>query len=587
MKPRFFTPWLRAVAGREAVLAAAAVALLSMATGLWGITWGLPGPFRLRALPEGALSEDAARRLAESWQRLYADVRRSHDEMRPAEPVTYARGLEVAAPGWTFPPDNLVGSVRSLLLQSENPDEKKAFIILAQMRPWKLEFQPLYVQYGGAFIYPLGLFLKAASLCGFAVLTPEAAHYLRCPGDMGRLYLLARIFILLFHAGSALVLFDMGRRWSGVRTGLAAAALFVLSPMFLAHSHVVKPHPYSAFWALAALRWMLLAHGAGRPRHYILAGIAGGMALGSNFALAGLAFCPLAAWAVRRCTAAAAAGEWRWAGAGTAAAAAVLLATNPYLAVSPQAFAWELKVYSPASWDWAPGRIWTMFRSGFSGLGAGMTLFSAAATIRALWLPGARRFLAAVCLAGGLMLWGRFSMFAADPASLRLFYPFIAAAFLLAADMLFSLRPAWRLALGMLLAAETAAGAGVCLENLRRAAGPAAAARQAAQWVDARVPAGAVVGLFRRPEPAHTPAFRYDRYQLVIFDRVAVLRELPEWIVVEDVDRPDIDSLLQNSYHLAAAFPRYELAGIRLAADPFINGAFYVYERGAVGKDQP
>ncbi|MFA6003304.1 MAG: hypothetical protein WC881_04475 [Elusimicrobiota bacterium] len=587
MRSRFFFRWRLAIAGREAAWAAAAVALLSLALGLWGIGWGLPGPDRLRALPEGALSEDAARRLAESWQRLYTEVRRAHEEMLPAEPVTYARGLEVTAPGWTFPPDNLVGSVRSLLLQSENPDEKKAFIILSQMRPGKLEFRPLYVQYGGAFIYPLGLFLKAASLVGAAVLTPGAAHYLSHPGDMGRLYLLARLFILIFQVGSALVLFDMGRRLSGLRTGLAAAVLFVLSPMVLAHSHVVKPHPYAAFWALAALRWMLLAQESGRPRHYVWAGGAAGVAVGANLALSILMFCPILAWAARCAGGATGGRQWRWAGVGTALAAAVVLGTNPYLAVSPQAFAWELQVYAPMRWDVAPERMWAMVLSSFSSLGVGATLLGLGALFRASWRPGARRILAAVCILGGLVLWGRFSTFAEDPGSLRLFYPFIAVALLLGADWLVSLRPVWGLGLGLLVALETAAGAGVTLENLRRSAGPDSAGRRAAAWIETHVPAGASVGLTRRPEPAHTPAFRYDRYRLMICDRVADLKEPPGWIVVEGAARPYMDSLLQKSYHLAAAFPRYEFAGIRLTSDPFINGAFYIYERGAPGGDAP
>ncbi|MGB9006621.1 MAG: hypothetical protein WCB96_12925 [Candidatus Aminicenantales bacterium] len=83
------------------------------------------------------------------------------------------------------------------------------------------------------------------------------------------------------------------------------------------------------------------------------------------------------------------------------------------------------------------------------------------------------------------------------------------------------------------------------MENLRRAADPDSSGRLAGVRVDAHVPARASASLVLRPEPAHTPDFGYDRYGLVVFDRIAALKDSPEWIVVKEMDRFDIDSLLQ------------------------------------------
>ena len=156
------------------------VLALGFLTGLWGIRWGLPGAARLRAFPEKLYpSAEIAQKLTEHWAKLYKDIRQSHQEMRKEEPVTYVKGREAVAPGWDFPPEPLINSYRSLLTQSANPDEKKSFIILSQMRPWKLEFKPLYAHYGGAFIYPLGLCLKMSSWIGTVNSTESSVSVVR------------------------------------------------------------------------------------------------------------------------------------------------------------------------------------------------------------------------------------------------------------------------------------------------------------------------------------------------------------------------------------------------------------------------
>ena len=100
------------------------------------------------------MDSQGVRQLQERWEQLYRDISRSHQRMEKEEPATYLKGFQEAPPGWAFPPEPLLNSCRSFLIQSDNPDEKKAFIILSRMRPWKLEFEPLYLHYGGAFIYP-------------------------------------------------------------------------------------------------------------------------------------------------------------------------------------------------------------------------------------------------------------------------------------------------------------------------------------------------------------------------------------------------------------------------------------------------
>lgn len=561
----------KAEAGLFAALAAA------LLTGLSGITGGLPGPERLRALPESArTSPDFAPRLAEAWRKLYAEIDRSHAEMRAEEPRTAVTGTVEAAPGWTFPPDPLLNSARSLLTQSINPDEKKSFIILGRMRPWRLEFEPLYAQYGGAFVYPLGAFLAVAHVLRAARLTPDLAHYLAVPSDMARLYLLGRLYTLLFHLGTVFLLFELGRILSGRRTGLAAGLLWALAPLAAVNAHVLKPHPVAAFWFVAAAYCAVRIVEEGRWVDSVLCGLCAGLAAGGNLSLAYAAGLPVLARLVRRD------GSWGWAFAGSAAGAAVVALANPYLVLAPKDFAWELTVFAPSHFGFtAAGLAAFLGRVVPHGLGIALSSLAGVALVRGLVAGGPRRLLALLVLGGGVLVLGRFPEFAAMTSSLRLHYAGAAVAVALAADLLAALpRPAAALLLAAALA-ETGARGAVYLENLRREAGPASTRTQAADWIDANVPAGASVGLGRFPEPAHTPPFRWDRVKLIVLEKPAeAAGHEPEWFVGDARELSGLEGALPGRYEAARVFRGFSWLGLSPEDDSFFADAdMAVYRR--------
>ena len=563
----------RAEAGLFAALAVA------LAAGLCGITGGLPGRARLRALPpELRGSPEFAARLADAWRALYRDIERAHAEMRADEPHTGVSGVVEVAPGWTFPPDALINPARALLTQSVNPDEKKSFIILARMRPWRLEFEPLYVQYGGAFIYPLGAFLGAARLLHLARLTPDLAHYLAVPDDMGRLYLLGRLYTLLFHLGTVWLLFELGRILSGRRTGTAAALLWTLTPLAVVNAHMLKPHPVAAFWFVAAAYCAVRAVEEGRGMDYLLCGLTAGMAAGGNLAVGYALGLPVLARLVRR------EGSWLPAFGGAAAGLGAVVVTNPYLAFSPRDFAWELTVYSPTRFGLTPSS-WIAFAARVvpEGLGPVLTALAAAGVLRGLFADARRRVLSLLVIGGGLLVLLRFPQFVAESGELRLHYATAALAVLLGADLLSSLpRPFAALLLAAALA-DTGLRGGVYLENLRREAGPDATRPAAADWVDANVPAGARVGLLLSPEPSRTPPLRWDRVRLVMFDSPKALdaAKLPEWIVAHRGRWDALDADFRKRYDEVRAFAPFGLAWAEPCDDAFFaNAGMVVLRRG-------
>lgn len=571
---------LRGGWGQEAGLVGALT--VGLATGLWGISGGLPGPARLRALPESArTSPDFAPNLAASWKKLYEEIRRAHAEVRAEEPVVDARGLVKIPAGWTFPPDPLLNSARSLLTQSVHPDEKKVFIILSQMRPWRFEFEPLYVQYGGAFVYPLGAFLAGAKLVGLARLVPDLAHYLAHPEDMARLYLLGRLFVLLFHLGTILIVHEIGRTLSGYRTGTLAALLYALCPLVLSESHLAKPHPVSAFWMCAAAWAMIRAIEKGRPADFVACGLAAGLAAGAAPTAAYGALAPLLARFLRR------EGSWKPALWGAFAAPAAFLATNPHLLLSPRAFIWELTVYMPgrfgASWSGLLASVDSMSR----GLGLLLAPAAAAAVARALLVGDARRrALAILVLVGWLTVWLRFHNWTGWVSTLRVLLPMIGLACVLVADAAAAV-PArgWAALLAALLLADTGLRGSVVLSDLGGEASGASTRERAADWVDANIPPKSVVGLLRYPEPAHTPPFRWDRVALSVFDKPEALgADIPEWLVGSEDGLKNLGAWAEERYETAAAFPSARLLGARSEDDSLFADSGMLVLRRREGK---
>lgn len=557
---------MRAVRGwRCAPLAAVLVGALGLLTASWGLFWGLPGAERLAAWPTGRPSAEQAKDLAERWRALYAAVEESHQKREREEPVTYATGRVVVEPGWTRTPDALLNSQRSFLLQSTHPDEKKSFIVLSRMRPWRLQFQPLYAQYGGGFIYPLGGFLAAGAAASATRLTPALEHYLERPEDMRRLYALGRLFMALTHLALLALAWKLGRELGGWPAGAAAAALLALSPLEAWASHQIKPHAYASVWALAAL----LAAARGR---LTLSGALAGVAAGSNLLAAPLCAVPVLAWLLSPSRE-----RIRPALLGAAAAVGVFVALNPYLVFSYRDFSWELEVYSPQRLSLSWTALLDLARGAGEALGwapAGLLLVGLAWALRA---GGPARLAAALSLLAAAAVFLRFPQGGAS--AWRLYHAPVALAAVAAGAFAASLPRAARWALLCAAIIEGGLRSGAALEDMRRDQGRESTRDRAAAWIAEHVPDEDSIAVPRFPDPAHVPPFAFWRHRLIVAPSQAALlaAPLPDFVVVSEAT-----AALMNAVPGYVEAARFEgVGGPFRAQDParFAGIAFYIYRR--------
>ena len=157
-------------------------------------------------------------------------------------------------------------------LYSDQPDEMITLRALSSMRPGQGKLDPRLYQYGGLWIYPVGLLLKLT-----VNPTADLAFYLDHPEAFGRMYVVMRMYTVMWALLGVVVVFGLTARLTeGVWEPATAALLYIFMPVVVNMSHEAKPHLPGAILALmavwAAAKFVL----AGRTRWAIACGAACG-----------------------------------------------------------------------------------------------------------------------------------------------------------------------------------------------------------------------------------------------------------------------------------------------------------------------
>jgi len=189
--------------------------------------------------------------------------------------------------------------IRRFRLFTYHPDEMVTMMALASMNPGAGDFDPKLYQYGGVWVYPVGVLLKIASAAGMVRLVGDTAWYMDHPEAFGRFYIVARLYSVAWGIVGAIAIFFLVRRLAGgsLWAGVAGALCFVFIPVVVNAAHEAKPHLAGVVLILLAI---LFADGYGRTarrRWGITAAVLCGAAMGVVLSAWPIIFIlPVVAW---------------------------------------------------------------------------------------------------------------------------------------------------------------------------------------------------------------------------------------------------------------------------------------------------
>lgn len=212
-----------------------ALLLMAACVFLMGITWGLPSrnvdPYLFGDHPvwTGAQIIQLAPESSDSDRGADVDANPITDRSHPILlNETDSQRAEI---------------VRRYRLFSYQPDEMITFKSLSGMHPSHGDFDPRLYQYGGLWIYPVGVLLKLSSLVHLIDLRPDKAWYLDHPEQFGRFYIVARAYSAAWGLIGVVAIYALLRPLTASRLAAGVAGTcYIWMPVVINAAHEAKPH---------------------------------------------------------------------------------------------------------------------------------------------------------------------------------------------------------------------------------------------------------------------------------------------------------------------------------------------------------
>lgn len=238
------------------------------------LTWGLPSTRDDDLLFGGRPAWKAERYDIDATLRALRD--------RDAGADTDLNPLPTETPQVDLTPNDAARAeiLRRYRLFSRQPDEMITLRALQRMRPRTGDLDPKLYQYGGGYIYLVGLTLGVGSVLGLVEVTRDAGYYLENPEAFATFYIAARAVSLVFGGLALAAVHKLARRTAGRRAGWIAMLCAAASPVFLSGVLEAKPHVPSACMLLWATLSALDYHRRGDRGSALRLGLQAGYAFG-------------------------------------------------------------------------------------------------------------------------------------------------------------------------------------------------------------------------------------------------------------------------------------------------------------------
>ncbi len=179
--------------------------------------------------------------------------------------------------------ENIAKWVVRFKLYSIEADEMYSIMGLNRIKPHELKFDPHYYQYGGAFLYPLGVYYFILAKVGILHIS-NFESLLSSPDAMDAVYFFGRFFVLIAFLLSGYILYKTLLLLTTPITSLLCLGIYLFAPISVMFSQVMKPHWYTLLWVNISLFLLtkLFQKYIWRPRDIILLSITLGLAVGSS-----------------------------------------------------------------------------------------------------------------------------------------------------------------------------------------------------------------------------------------------------------------------------------------------------------------
>lgn len=207
-----------------------------------------------------------------------------------ADQISELQRTAIVAPSEGAVDNSLKQGLLRFKLYSVDADEMVNLMALSRIQPSQRLFDPHFYMYGGAYLYPLGLWY--AALARLAIIDmPTINNLLTTPGLVDQLYILGRLFVLTVFSLSAIIVYLTARAFLLPLPASLALALYLVLPMTVMQSVTMKPHWYALLPAAIALYYLtrLLVRHHESQANEVFIGLGLGLAVGSAATFAPLA----------------------------------------------------------------------------------------------------------------------------------------------------------------------------------------------------------------------------------------------------------------------------------------------------------
>lgn len=142
-------------------------------------------------------------------------------------------------------------------LYSIDADEMVNLMALSRLNPTHGQFDPHFYMYGGAYLYPLGIYYFLLQQLGILP-SISLESLLRSPAVVDQIYIAGRVYVLTAFAASAVIFWQIVKHLANQSTADFALLIYLFAPASIMFSNVMKPHWFALLPANAAA-WLLLS----------------------------------------------------------------------------------------------------------------------------------------------------------------------------------------------------------------------------------------------------------------------------------------------------------------------------------------